>query len=351
MMLEQNEGLDAFKQDVIRQYNQGVEDGNVSGEKLPGGPPEEAPAPPTTPPPVEEKVAEPKAKEQEPLLAGKYKTPEDLAQGYQHLLTQATTMSQENAAYREQLEAIQNRRPVAEGQDSAYVQGGSPGSEPRVNPVGRTPDWRDSGAVKKFSETTGAEPEVVAGLLSDVYNSVVAEAQRAAQEAVAPIYAQNKADAYINQKHPEAPKFTKEVEAYLETADPVVKTTFSKMVEAKEFAGAMDYAWLSYKDATGRSVENQLKAESEEAAAETEDAKRHAGVKPSSPGTPSKQGAEDADEPDPKELEALLKRAQSGDIHDQKAYRDATVGKMLAKDPAFQAMMKRHNQEVGARKR
>jgi hypothetical protein len=232
-----SEGLEVFKADVVRQYNEGVEDGRVSGEKLPGGPTEEAPAPPTAPPPVEENAAEPKAKGEEPLLAGKYKSAEELAKGYQNLLTQATRMSQENATYREQLEAVQSRRPVTEGQDSAYVQGGSPGSEPRVNPLGRTPDWQASGAVRKFSESTGVEPSVVGELAADIYNSVVHEAQRAAQAAVAPIYAQSKADAYIQQKHPDVVKFTPEVRVFLDTTDDsVVKETFKNLVEANNYA-------------------------------------------------------------------------------------------------------------------
>jgi hypothetical protein len=344
------EGREAFKAQFRQDYNALVADKEMSNDPLPT--PGEAPAPPTKPTETAEKVAGPKAKTEEPRLAGKYETVEELEKGYNHLLTQATKMSGENQSYREQLEAIQSRRPVTEGQDSTFVQGGSPGAEPRVNPAARTPDWSASGAVKKFSETSGVEPSVAEGFAADIYASVVQvaqqEAQRAAQEAVAPIYAQSRADAYMQQNYPDAVKLAPEISLFLETTDnPVTKETFKNLADAKNIAGAMEYATLAYKNAMGADIEKRLRAESDETAAENADAKKHAGVTPSSPGTPVHAGAKQDDTFSNEDIEALAKKARTGDIHDQKRYRDATVGRMLKSDPNFQAMIKRHQKEFG----
>ncbi len=341
---------DRLADDVQHQFNEMVESGQINSEKLPPRPgqkPEEpAPIPTESDPTPQEKAPSAKV---EPLLAEKYKSVPDLEQGYTHLLTQTGVISQENAQLREQLAATQ-ATPVA--MPATQLPGGSPGADPRVDPLNRSSiDWKANGAVMKFSESTGLDPSIGADLASSIYDSVVqgatAAATRAAQDAVAPIHSQNQADAYMHQKHPEAFKFTQELQTYLGTADPTVKATFKNLVDANNFSGASEYLWFAYKQSSGKTVQSQLLAQAKETEPSREQAKAQAGVSSSSPGTPIHESTAQSEVPTNEEIAILAQRAMKGDIHDQKAYREATTGRMLKNDPNFQKMLQRHEREFG----
>ena len=339
--------------EITRDFNQMVESGQINAEPLPvreSDTPATEPQPAPTEPKVADKQEAQPAKD-EPLLAGKYKDVDALVQGYNNLLGQSTKISTENQTYREQLNSMIRGRP--EGMDAnTHIPGGSPGADPRIDPLGRTPDWKTNAAVMKFSENTGLDPDVPAALAASIYDSVTQDIQRisaeAAQKALAPIYAQSQAEMYIQQKHPEASKLAPEIKLFLETADPVVQGTFKNLVDANNYAGAGDYAYLAFRQASGGQAQSDLQAQAKTTEHEQAQAKANAGLAPSSPGTPIHDNTTKDDAPSNEAILKLAERARNGDIHDQKAYRDATVGRMLKGDPNFQKMLARHNAEMGS---
>lgn len=336
--------------EITRDFNDMVDSGQINAEKLPSNEPAANPEPqpaPTAPKVANKQEAQP-AKD-EPLLAGKYKDVDALVAGYNNLLGQSTKISNENQTYREQLEFVTRGRP--EGMDAAtHIPGGSPGAAPRIDPSTRTLDWKANEAVMKFSENTGLDPSIPAALAASIYDSVTQNIQSisaaAAQNAMAPFYAQSQAETYIQQKHPDANKLAPEIKLFLETADGVVQGTFKNLVDANNYAGAGDYAYLAYMESNGR-AQSDLKAQAKTTEHEQAQAKANAGLAPSSPGTPIHDNTTVDDAPSNENIQMLAARARNGDIHDQKAYRDATVGRLLKNDPNFQAMLKRHNREMG----
>ncbi len=338
-----------IRKEFERDWNQMVDDGLLPGEphvnpsepvaveaKKEGSeaPPTKAPAEPKESTPPAEAGEEPRK------FADKYNSVAELEQGYAHLNTLAQKMAAENRQFREQ--GTGDPVPAHDPRSQAA---------PEATPSSVV-DWSSNPAVKAFSEGTGAEPHIARDLAQGIYDSVVREAvsaaQTAAQEAVAPLYAQGEADQYMQGKYPEAFKFTPELATYMETADPVTKATFRNLVEAKNYAGASSYAWLTYKEDSGLSKQGSLKAEAKITETERADSKANAGVTASQPGT-SPRDAKVADEgyTNAQILELAQKARTSGDQKDQKAYRDATIGKMLKADPQFQKMLANHNREYG----
>ncbi len=332
-----------------RDWNQMVDDGLLPGEPH-VNPSEPVPikvkvegseAPPTEAPAVSKESMPPAEAGEEPRkLAGKYNDSAALEKGYVNLLKQANTMAQENRQFREH-----------QVSDPNLTQNPRSQAAPEATPPSAV-DWSSNPAVKAFSEGTGADPSVAEGLARGIYDSVVKDAvtaaQAAAQEAVAPLYAQGEADKYMQGKYPEAFKFTPELVSYMETADPVTKATFRNLVEAKNYAGASSYAWLTYKEDSGLSAQGTLQAEAKVTETERADAKANAGVTASLPGTsPREAKTEDEGYSTQQILELAAKARNSGDQKDATAYRDATIGRMLKADPQFQKMLANHNREYG----
>jgi hypothetical protein len=269
----------------------------------------------------------------------------ELERGYSNLLAQTNTISGENKQYREQLASLTTRQ--AYNEQVPHVPGGSPGAEPRVDPTARA-TLKDSGAVMKFAEKTGLDVSDVADFAQSIYDPIVEIAQQAAQDAVAPIYANAEADAYMHKEHPDASKFTPELMAYHDTAPEKVKSIFANMTKAGERAGALEYLYLKYRHDMGNEAQGRIAANAEVTEEQRVQARADAGVSSSSPGTPIHAGTKSSDEPAIDDVLQLAANARSGDIHDQKAYRDATVGRMLQSDPNFVKMIKRFDAERGA---
>ena len=351
--MSEHDGRKRLRAEVAQQFDDLVDGGKIAGNKLPAqeglelATPVEEATPPTEQATPAEKPAKQPAKA-EPQYAGKYKSVPELESGYEHLLKQSGIMSTENAQYREQLASMTATPPNTQ---ATQTPGGSPGMEQRVDPSAKSPVWNTNAAVMKFSESTGLDPSVAGDLAASIYDQAVASVQQsamqAAQDAVAPIYAQTAADNYMQQNHPEAFKFTDELKTYLETANPQVKATFKNLADAKNFAGASEYAWLSYRQNAGDTAQSQVLAQAKESATEQAQAQANAGVAATSPGTPVHAESQKPDAPTNEEVTELAKRARTGDIHDQKRYREATVGRMLGNDPAFQKMVEKHNREFG----
>lgn len=272
--------------------------------------------------------------------AGKYDSPEAMEKGYKNAEEHLVRLTKENKAFREQ-EALRSTQTgtAQEQTPQAYT-------EPVATPPAPV-DWMANPAVKKFSEITGTDPSAGAEMAQGIYeaavNAAVKQATQVAQEAVAPIYARGEADAYMAEKHSEAFKFTPEIAAYMETADPVVQATFRNEVAAKNYAGASKMAWLAYREDSGLSAQTQMKAEAKESESEQQTQKADAGVTATAPGTTPHTARDVADGPTQSEILELAAQARtSGDQKDQVRYRDATIGDMLKRDPAFQNMLTQH---------
>ena len=329
-------------------WNALVDNGLIpGGEKI--GDPDPAPA-------TEDVKAEPAAESTEapaaaPAVdpvkewAGKYASPEAMEKGYLNAEKHLETLTRENRAFREQEARRQGQT------DPSKVQTPQANTEPVATPPAPV-DWLNNPAVKKFSESTGSDPSIAAELMQGAFEAAVSasveQATKAAQEAVAPIYARGEADTYMQQNHPDAFKFTPEIAAYMETADPVVQATFRNEVAAKNYAGASKLAWLAYQQDSGLTTQRQMKAEAGESAETQAAQKADAGVTGTSPGTTPHTARRADDGPTQTEILELAAQARtSGDAKDATAYREATVGDMLKRDPAFQKMLSNHARNDG----
>jgi len=268
--------------------------------------------------------------------AGKYSSPEEMEKGYKNAEKHLEQLVKENKAFREQEALRESQTGVPQAQTPQNY------APPEATPPAVV-DWTKHPAVQKFSESTGNDPsEMMQGVYEAAVNAAVRQATIVANEAIAPIYARGEADAYMAEHHSEAFKFTPEIAAYIQTADPVVQATFRNEVAQKNYAGAAKMAWMAYREDSGLFKQTQMKAEAGESAAEQQTQKADAGIAGTSPGTtPHSQRARN-DGPSNQQIQELADRARLGTIHDQRRYRDATIGQMLKNDPAFQRVLAHH---------
>ena len=90
----------------------------LSSDNMEAAPPVEALAAPTT-----ESLPTTEASPQESLLAGKYKTPEDLAKGYKDSIKYNSELNTENKTLKEQIEGLAPRVPEEYSLDFSKIEG------------------------------------------------------------------------------------------------------------------------------------------------------------------------------------------------------------------------------------
>lgn len=205
-----------------------------------------------------------------------------------------------------------------------------PGSEPRANPA-----VRNERAVEKLAEELSIEPNLLRELFptetsapSFDPNAIQEIVRNAVRQEIAPIQAQNEADAYMRQNFPEAYQHRQELEMYVRTAPPEVQQDIATLMGAGNVAGAYRVAWNGYQSSLQSAAHNHLTTQAQ--AAETERlASRGAASMPTAPqGTPPHAVSQDPSAPNVEQEKQLLKAAQDGDYNAQKAYTALKFGSL-----------------------
>lgn len=155
----------------------------------------------------------------QPLLAGKYKSVQELEAGYSNQQTQTNAIIKER-------DALARKAAILESLVKEGAAGGNGGMVP-------APRSGAQSAIEQYAEATGQDPQLVAAAMRE-----------AANQAFAPITAAIAARQKVGAEFPEFGRFETEVSQFL-NANPEIAAEYNVMVSNPDTAAAgMRYAFL-----------------------------------------------------------------------------------------------------------
>ncbi len=296
--------------------SQNIDQLHASGDIMNGNLVPEAP----TEPKAEEK---PQAITEEvdfelPESLSQYKTKDEAAKGYWHLLKLAREAQNERDQLKERLAAVNQSSPPVQPATT-------PPPSPKAHPSA-VHDWMKTDAVAKL-----AEQGIDAQALAEFAQTVIDEADKRSEAKVdgrlTPLINQAQAQNDFYAHNPEAIPLQAEIDAYVAGLPEEDKDVIRTMGQNGQYKQAMRFVLKGFKAERQALTQTQLQSEAQAAEKGRKSQRAAAALPQSSPSTPIHAANDDT--PDPKMMEELAERARNHDPEAQRAYRKLTFGRKL----------------------
>lgn len=358
-MSKHREMTENLRNEVVEEFNQAIKDGRVVGaepvpvdgnvvsstgnvspdavaDELQEPAPEKEqkqepdPAQETTSAPESDTPTVPEGMEgliaENGLILGKYKTWDELRNGYMNLNRTLTSTLDENTALKGRIAGQGEVIPPAA--PAPVSSAGVPsGDDLQLS----AEDLAKNPAVARFAEETGADPASIGKLVGILYDQTMQAVMPKLQEQTsqtAAMKAEAEAEAAMKRLHPEAYAHAEEVQNFVR-ATPELADMVQRALKNGDRLYAMQLAWREYQQAAGLHQEKVTRAKSEEDESERKQARADAGGSPSPSAPVAAKELQQKPQPSREHLQNLMDRERMGDREAAAERRYLTYGSIL----------------------